>query len=204
MSGEEIIHTTYKHMEVTGKIASVRNSLSRNQPVIIVKDKQINEKINHEVTVYHLKRDSKSVGLAFSFRHNDQTVFSVVDGDDVKPVDELRTVVFEMLKKKEETQVNVCWNLGDANSVTMAFGFLHKGKMFSPVVEGNEIKLDLKTDMQTAILDKICLFQWYEKTGEWGILKSVAEPQKYLRIFNNKVTVGTSYQAFEFQLKSVN
>uniref|UniRef100_A0A8C8LLI3 H2A.Z variant histone 2a n=1 Tax=Oncorhynchus tshawytscha TaxID=74940 RepID=A0A8C8LLI3_ONCTS len=185
MSGEEIIHTTYKHMEVTGKIASVRNSLSRNQPVIIVKDMQMNEKINHEVTVYHLKRDSKSVGLAFSFRHNDQTVFSVVDGDDVKPVDELRTVVFEMLKKKEETQdlprqkvtkeymevksgmfasvtvsaksnqpviyvqslqqqqkekVNVCWNLGDANSVTMAFGFLHKGKMFSPVVEGNEIK----------------------------------------------------------------
>ncbi|XP_042187240.1 cytoskeleton-associated protein 2-like isoform X2 [Oncorhynchus tshawytscha] len=167
----------------------------------------------------------------------------------LEPVDELRTVVFEMLKKKEETQdlprqkvtkeymevksgmfasvtvsaksnqpviyvqslqqqqkekVNVCWNLGDANSVTMAFGFLHKGKMFSPVVEGNEIKLDLKTDMQTAILDKRCLFQWYEKTGEWGILKSVAEPQKYLRIFNKKVTIGTSYQAFEFRLKSVN
>ncbi|XP_052335247.1 cytoskeleton-associated protein 2-like isoform X2 [Oncorhynchus keta] len=120
----------------------------------------------------------------------------------LEPVDELRTVVFEMLKKKEETQVNVCWNLGDANSVTMAFGFLHKGKMFSPVVEGNKVKLDLKTDMQTAILDKRCLFQWHEKMGEWGLLKSVAEPQKYLRIFNNKV--GTSYQAFEFRLKSVN
>nr|XP_046204708.1 uncharacterized protein LOC124035291 [Oncorhynchus gorbuscha] len=146
MSGEEIIHTTYKHMEVTGKIASVRNSFSRNQPVIIVKEKQKNEKINHEVTVYHLKRDSKSVGLAFSFRHNDQTVFSVVDGDDVK--------------------------------------------------------LEMKPDVKTACSDENCLFQWHEKMGEWGLLKSVAEPQKYLCIVNNKVTVGPREKKVKFRLTS--
>lgn len=106
----------------------------------------MNEKINHEVTVYHLKRDLKSVGLAFSFRHNDQTVFSVVDGDDVK--------------------------------------------------------LEMKPDVKTACSDENCLFQWHEKMGEWGILKSVAEPQKYLCIVNNKITVGPLEKNVKFRLTS--
>ncbi|XP_023994529.1 uncharacterized protein [Salvelinus sp. IW2-2015] len=143
---EEIIHTTYKHMEVSGKIAAVKNSLSPNQLVIIVKDMQNTEKINHEVTVYHLRRDSKSVELAFSFMHNNQRLFSVVDGD--------------------------------------------------------EVKLERKPDVQTAILDKRCLFQWHKKSGEWGILKSVAEPQKSLCIVDDKVTVGPLENMVTFRLTS--
>lgn len=146
MSGEEIIYTTYKHMEVTGKMASVQKCFFLNKLVLNVKEMQINEKNNHEVTVYHLKRDSKSVGLAFSFLHNKQRVFSVVDGD--------------------------------------------------------ELKLEMKPDVKTACSDENCLFQWHEKTGEWGILKSVAEPQKYLCIVNNKVTIGPEEKKGTFRLTS--
>ncbi|KAK6306009.1 hypothetical protein J4Q44_G00229340 [Coregonus suidteri] len=117
-----------------------------------------------------------------------------------KPLQSNHPVIYVKSSQQGE-KVNVYFNQGDANSVTMAFGFLHKGNTFYPVVEGNKIKLREITDMETDILDKRCLFQWNSKVGEWGILKSVAEPQKYLCIVKRKVTVGTRNQAATFRLK---
>ncbi|KAK6306008.1 hypothetical protein J4Q44_G00229330 [Coregonus suidteri] len=104
--------------------------------------------------------------------------------------------------EKVKHKVTVYKMQRDSNSVALAFCFLYENQPFFFVVKGNDVKLEKITDVKTACSDVRCLFQWNEKSGEWGNLKSVAEPQKYLRIVDNKVTLGTWNQVVEFRLNS--
>nr|XP_055054474.1 uncharacterized protein LOC129439734 [Misgurnus anguillicaudatus] len=73
----------------------------------------------------------------------------------------------------------------------MAFSFELKKKKYFPVVIGDKISFEEKLKYE----EKKFFFQWAEKTGESKRLESVAEPNKYLAVENNKVTIRHQIQS---------
>ncbi|XP_073716861.1 uncharacterized protein [Misgurnus anguillicaudatus] len=79
----------------------------------------------------------------------------------------------------------------------MAFSFELKNKKYFPVVIGDKISFEEKLKYE----EKRFFFQWVEKTGESKRLESVAEPNKYLSVIDNKVTIQSNPTYFRIRSK---
>ncbi|XP_028980350.1 uncharacterized protein LOC105007229 isoform X2 [Esox lucius] len=83
----------------------------------------------------------------------------------------------------------IVYHCPELNEIKLAFCFEFETEQLFFVVEEDDIKL-LNKKENTNLPDERCLFMWDKKTGEWGYLRSVAEPGKYLCLEKDKVTVG--------------
>lgn len=89
-------------------------------------------------------------------------------------------------------------------STQMAFSFQDNRKNdHFLVVENDDVKVQT---VKPVTLEKKYFLQWESKKGEWGILKSVAQPDMVLSIKDNKVTISSmlSVAPCQFRLRSIN